>query len=90
MPTPPSLALLADEFLATLREHGIHVERDLVEEEMRDRIADIAARLRVDQETVLREHARPGWGRQMAEPVIAEIQHRGLLDASWSPQESPS
>ena len=81
LPAPSSLALLADEFLATLHDHGIHVERDIVEQEMRDRIADIAERLRVSPEAVLRDHAREGWGRQMAVPVIAEIRHRGLLDA---------
>ena len=35
-------------------------------------------------QTVLSDFVQEGWGRQMALPVIAEIQHRGLLDAGGS------
>jgi hypothetical protein len=69
-----TLARLADEFVATLSPYGIAVDRQAVEQEMRDRIADIADRLRVDSETVLREHARPGWGREMATDALHHIE----------------
>jgi hypothetical protein len=73
-----TLARLVDEFVATLYQHGIVIDRQAVEQEMRERIADIAERLRVDPETVLREHAQPSWGRQMSADVIDQIRNERL------------
>jgi hypothetical protein len=76
---------LVDGFVATLYQHGIVIDRQTVEQEVCDRIADIAERLRIDPETVVREHARRGWGREMAADVIEQIQNEHLLDAAGSP-----
>jgi hypothetical protein len=75
VPAGTTLERLVDEFVATLKQHGVAVER-----EMRDPITDIADRLGVDPDTVLREHARDGWGRTMATDVTAQIHDEQLLD----------
>jgi len=80
VPAGTTLERLVDEFVATLKQHGVAVDRQAVEREMRDRIADIADRLGVDPDTVLREHARDGWGRTMATEVTAQIHDEQLLD----------
>jgi hypothetical protein len=90
MPTPPRLAQLVDEFTTTMYEHGIAVDRKVVEQEMRDRIGDIAERLRVPPQTVLLDHAQQGWGRQMAVLVIAQIQNDDLLEAGGSAERLPA
>jgi hypothetical protein len=79
VPAGTTLGRLVDEFIATLSQHGIAVDRQTVEQEMRDRIADIAERLRTDPQTVLREHASRSWARQMATDVIAQVQKSRLL-----------
>ncbi|WP_127503306.1 hypothetical protein [Actinoplanes solisilvae] len=73
-----TLVRLVDEFVATLHQHGLVIDRPPVEQEMRDRITAIAERLRVDPEVVLRDHACPGWGREMASDVICQIQNESL------------
>ncbi|MET0425856.1 MAG: hypothetical protein ABW046_18445 [Actinoplanes sp.] len=80
MPEGTTLARLVDEFVATLRQHGIAIDRPAVEREMRERIAEIAERLGVDPETVLREHAQDGWGHTMATDVTDQIRADQLLD----------
>ena len=70
-----TVARLADEFVATLYQHGIVIDRQTVEQEMYQRIADIAERLRTSPETVLRDHARRGWGHEMASSVMDQIRH---------------
>lgn len=82
MPTGTTLARLADEFVATLYRQGIVVDRRSVEQEMRDRIAAIAERLRVTPEVVLREHARDAWGREMAADVLHQIRGESLLETA--------
>jgi hypothetical protein len=82
------MAGLVDGFVATLYQHGIVIDRQSVEQEMSDRIADIAERLRIDPETVVRDHARGSWGREMAEEVIGQIQSERLLDVAGSPLTS--
>ena len=81
MPGGTTLARLVDEFVATLYQHGIAIDRQCVEQEMRDRIADIAERLRVDPQTVLRHHACDGWGMKMSADVIDQIKNDRLLGA---------
>ncbi|WP_213012359.1 hypothetical protein [Paractinoplanes toevensis] len=73
---------MVDEFTANLYQHGIVIDRQSVEREMRDRIAQIADRLRVDPQTVLREHACDSWGRQMSAGVVDQIQSERLLDVA--------
>lgn len=68
-----TLTRLVDEFVATMRAGGLAIDRRTVEEEMRDRIAEIAAHLRIEPSAVLREHARAGWGRDMAAAVLAQV-----------------
>ncbi|MDI6098957.1 hypothetical protein QLQ12_10130 [Actinoplanes sp. NEAU-A12] len=85
-----TLARLADEFVAAMREHGLHIDRPAVEQEMRERIAAIADRLRLDPQTVLRDHVRDGWGRQMSAAVIQQIHGERLLDADMPPGASPT
>src|SRR3954463_16528130 len=95
MPVPAgtTVACLVDEFVATLNQHGIAIDRRTVEQEIRDRIADIAARLGhpprasadiadrlgTSPEPVLREPAGRGWGRQMASGVLTQIRTYRLL-----------
>ena len=79
MPAGTTVARLVDEFVATLHQHGIVIDRRTVEQEMRDRIADIAERLGTSPEAVLREHAGHGWGQQMAYGVLAQIRKERLL-----------
>ena len=90
MPVGTTLARLVDEFLATLYQHGIVVDRPTVEEEMRDRIANIAERLGVTPETVLREHAGPGWARAMAADVIDHVRDEHLIAAVEPPDDRPT
>jgi hypothetical protein len=78
---------LVDEFVVTLHQGGIAIDRQIVEQEMRDRIADIAERLRADPDTVLRDHASHNWGRRMATDVIAQIQNQHLLDPAGPPAQ---
>lgn len=73
---------LVDAFLSTLRKHGVQVERQAVETEVSERLADIAERLGVGVPTVLREHATADWGRQMALAVVAQIRDDHLLDVA--------
>jgi hypothetical protein len=89
VPAGTTLARLVDEFTATLYQHGIVIDRQAVEQEMRDRIADIAAHLRVDAETVLREHACLSWGRMMAADVVEQIQNEDLLESAGAPGDIP-
>ena len=79
MPAGTTVARLVDEFVATLNQHGIAIDRRTVEQEMHDRIADIAERLGTSPEAVLREHAGRGWGHQMASGVLAQIRDERLL-----------
>jgi IS30 family transposase len=76
-----------DEFVATLYQHGIVIDRRSVEQEMHERIADIAERLGTCPETVLREHARQGWGRQMASGVMTQIRDEQLFVPSTPPTD---
>ena len=85
-----TLARLADEFVTAMRQHGLHVDRPAVEQEMRERIAAIADRLRVDPETVLREHVRDGWGRQRSAAVFQQVHGERLLDAGTPPGGGPA
>ncbi|MBB2947182.1 hypothetical protein FB565_006950 [Actinoplanes lutulentus] len=78
-----TLARLADEFLAAMNRHGVHIDRPVVEQEMRERIDAIAEVLRLDTQTVLRDHAQDGWGRQMAAAAIEQIRQDRLLDINW-------
>ncbi|GIF17912.1 hypothetical protein BJ973_009124 [Actinoplanes tereljensis] len=80
MPKGTTLVRLVDEFTASLYQHGIVIDRQAVEQEMQDRIAQIADRLQVDPQTVLREHACDGWGRQMSADVVDQIQSERLLE----------
>jgi hypothetical protein len=82
VPAGTTVARLADEFVATLYQHGIVIDRQCVEQEMHERIADIAERLGTSPETVLREHACQDWGRQMASGVLAQIRNGGDLTRS--------
>ena len=84
MPVGTTLACLVDEFAATVRSYGIAVDRQAVEQEMRDRLADIADRLRIEPEAVLRDHACPGWGREMAADVLGHLQAQLASDAIGS------
>ena len=79
MPAGMTVAHLVDEFVATLHQYGIAVDRRAVELEMRDRIADIAERLGTSPEAVLLDHAGRGWGHQMAYGVLAQIRRERLL-----------
>jgi len=88
VPAGTTVARLVDEFVATLYQHGIVIDRRTVEQEMRDRIADIAERLGTSPEAVLREHAGRGWGQQMASGVLAQIRNERLL-APAGPPEAP-
>ena len=81
MPAGLRLARLVDEFVATMYQHGIAVDRHVVEQEMQERVAEIAERLQTSPQTVLLDHVQDGWGRRMAAPVIAEIERGRLLDA---------
>ncbi|GAA0552442.1 hypothetical protein GCM10010172_38560 [Paractinoplanes ferrugineus] len=85
MPAGTTLARLVDEFVTTMRQRGMMIDRRTVEEEMSERIAEIAERLDVDTETVLREHARVGWGAEMAAAVIAQVRDESLLGATVKP-----
>jgi hypothetical protein len=89
VPGRTTLAQVVDEFVATLSQHGIVIDRQSVELEMRDRIADIAERLRADPETVLRDHVSLDWGRQMASGVLDQIRNERLLDAAGPPEDRP-
>lgn len=89
MPAETTFARLVDEFVTAMRQHGVHIERPVVEEEMHERIAAIADRLRLDPQTVLRDHARAGWGRQMSEAVIRQIHGERLLDGGLPPGNPP-
>jgi hypothetical protein len=80
LPAPITLARLVDEFVETLDQHGLTADRTAVEQEMRERISAIAERLRVDPQTVLEKHARPGWGRQMSAAVIDQVRKERLFD----------
>lgn len=90
MSAETTLARLADEFLAAMRQHGLHVDRLTVEQEMNERIAAIAERLRLDPQTVLRDHVRDGWGRQMSVAVIQQIHGERLLDVDAPPGAAPA
>lgn len=90
VPSGTTLARLVNEFVATLYQHGIVVDRPSVEREMRDRIAEIAERLRVEPETVLREHAQDDWARRMAADVLDQIDAEQLPDAVGPPEDSPA
>jgi len=79
VPAGTTVARLVDEFVTTLNRHGIAIDRHPVEQEIRDRIADIAERLGTTPEVVLREHADRGWGQQMAYGVLAQIRTERLL-----------
>jgi hypothetical protein len=80
VPAEITFAQLVDEFVETMRAHGLAIDRGSVEQEMRDRIADIAERLRIDPQTVLDVHARKGWGRQMSASVIEQVRRERLVD----------
>jgi hypothetical protein len=73
---------LVDEFVSTMRGNGVQVERLAVEAEVRERLTDIAERLGVGVDRVLRDHATREWGRQMALAVVAQIKEDHLLDAT--------
>lgn len=77
-----TLTRLVDEFLATMHRNGVVVDRQAVEQEMSERIGDIAERLRVDPLAVLRDHACDGWGQAMAAGVLEQIQNERLLGAA--------
>src|SRR5690242_11042059 len=85
VPAGTTIARLVDEFVATLSRHGVVIDRHTVEQEMHDRIADIAERLRISPEAVLREHARRGWGQDMAYGVMAQIRQDRLLAPAGPP-----
>jgi len=87
VPAGTTVAHLVDEFVATLHRHGIAIDRRAVEQEMHDRIADIAERLGTSPETVLREHATRGWGQEMASGVMAQIRSERLLAPAGPPEE---
>ncbi|MBM2620600.1 hypothetical protein JIG36_34370 [Actinoplanes sp. LDG1-06] len=70
---------LVDEFVSTTRRHGVEVERCAVEDEVRERLADIAERLGVSVDAVLRDYVRGDWGSQMALAVLAQIRDERLL-----------
>ena len=80
MPADITVTELVDEFVATLRQYGLRIDRPVVEREIRERVSVIARTLHVDEPTVLREQARTGWGQHMAVAVIAQIEREGLLD----------
>jgi hypothetical protein len=88
VPAETTLTYLVDEFVATMDRHDIVVDRHSIEQEMCERIAAIADRLHIDPRTVLREHARQGWGRQMATAVIAQIREQNLLVRDAPPRDS--
>ena len=71
MPAAVTITYLADEFIATLHEHGMTVDRGTIEQEMRERINAIADRLCTTSDAVLHDYAQPGWARDMAIDVIA-------------------
>jgi hypothetical protein len=79
LPAELTLAHLVDEFVTTLHEHGLAIDRQAVEQEMRERIAAIAERLDVDPPEVLENHAQPGWGRQMSMDVISQVRSEDLM-----------
>ncbi|MBB4693691.1 hypothetical protein [Paractinoplanes abujensis] len=82
MTTGTSIIDLVDGFVATLREHGVQIEREAVEAEVAERLADIAERLGVGVPVVLRDYASVEWGRQMALAVVAQIRDDHLLDVA--------
>jgi hypothetical protein len=82
VPGGTTLARLVDEFVATLYQHGLAIDRQSVEQEMRDRIADIAERLGIEPEVVLRDHAQRGWGREMASDMIRQVRDEHLSGAA--------
>lgn len=75
-----TLVRLVDEFVATLHQHGLVIDRPSVEQVMRERITEIAERLGVDPEVVLRDHAGDEWGQAMASDVIRQLQNQSLSD----------
>ena len=79
MPEDSLLAPMVDEFVAMMHDHGVAVDRRTVEQEILERVAEIADRLDVSAHAVLHDHVQDGWGRQMAATVIAEIHRQGLL-----------
>jgi hypothetical protein len=80
VPVGTTLTRLVDEFVATMYQRGMIIDRPSVEQEMRERIAAIAERLDVDAPTVLRDYARTGWGTEMAAAVIEQVRRDSLLD----------
>lgn len=82
MPTGTTIARLTDEFVDAMRDHGLAVDRESVEAEIRARIADIAERLRVTPQAVLDDHAREGWGRDMSAAVIDQVRRDRLFEPS--------
>ena len=77
-----SITVLVDEFVSTLLLHGVRIERQAVEAEVGERLGDIAERLGVGVNAVLRDYASREWGRQMAMAVVAQIREDHLLDAA--------
>ncbi|MEU4560539.1 hypothetical protein AB0F72_19350 [Actinoplanes sp. NPDC023936] len=71
-----------DEFVATMYRHGVVVDRQTVEQEIGERIGDIAARLRIHPQAVLQDHASGGWGRQMAASVLEQVRYERLLHSA--------
>ncbi|KUL30972.1 hypothetical protein ADL15_23790 [Actinoplanes awajinensis subsp. mycoplanecinus] len=74
-----------DEFVTAMYQHGLDIDRQVVEAEMRERIEAIAERLRLDPQTVLRDHVRDGWGRQMSVAVIEQVRGERLVEAGGPP-----
>jgi hypothetical protein len=68
-----------EDFVATVDELGGAVDRAVVAEELRARIDAIAAQLHVTTQTVLRNYLDEGWGREMAETMMAEVQTRNAV-----------
>ncbi|MBL7255818.1 hypothetical protein [Paractinoplanes lichenicola] len=77
-----SIIDLVDGFVATLRRNGVEIDRQAVEAEVGERLADIAERLGVGVHVVLRDYASEDWGRQMALAVVAQIREDHLLDVA--------
>ncbi|MBU2667016.1 hypothetical protein KOI35_26235 [Actinoplanes bogorensis] len=80
MDTGTTVEDLVDEFVATMHRHGMRVERAAVEEEVRERLADIAERLRVSVDVALHGYVRRDWGRTMALAVVEQIRDDRLLE----------